>query len=67
MRQLVSLPREDRALAMREGWYMPGGSGGAKRLLKGAREYWMIGYDGPSPQPGSWWPRMMEHAQRYGL
>jgi hypothetical protein len=31
------------------------------------KEYWMIGYDGPRPQPGSWWPRMMEHAQRYGL
>jgi len=66
MRQLVSLPREDRQLAMREDWYTPNGSGGMNRLLEGAREYWMIGYDGPRPQPGSWWPRMMEHAQRYG-
>ena len=38
-----------------------------QRELEGLREYWMIGYDGPRPQPGSWWPRMMEHAQRYGL
>jgi len=38
-----------------------------QRGYDGLREYWMIGYDGPRPQPGSWWPRMMEHAQRYGL
>jgi len=51
---------------MREGWYMPEGTSGMQRLIKGAKEYWMIGYDGPSPTPASAWPRMMEHAQRYG-
>jgi hypothetical protein len=66
MRQIVGLPLEDRELAMREGWYMPEGTSGMQRLIKGAKEYWMIGYDGPSPTPASAWPRMMEHAQRYG-
>lgn len=38
-----------------------------RRENAGRMEYWMIGYDGPSPTPASAWPRMMEHAQRYGL
>lgn len=33
----------------------------------GLKEYWMIGYDGPSPSPPSAWSKIIEHAQRYGL
>lgn len=29
--------------------------------------FWMIGYDGPNPTPQSAWPRIMEHANLYGL
>lgn len=38
-----------------------------KRNREGLSEYWMIGYDGPSPSPPSAWSKIIEYAQRYGL
>jgi len=37
------------------------------RLKTGVREYWMIGYDGPAPRPTNVWPRIIHHAQLFGL
>jgi len=38
-----------------------------RRLKTGVREYWMIGYDGPAPRPTNVWPRIIHHAQLFGL
>lgn len=39
----------------------------ARRLEQGVREYWMIGYDGPSPYPKSAWPTIVDHANVFGF
>ncbi len=31
-----------------------------KRERERWKQRWMIGYDGPSSNPGSWWPRILE-------
>jgi hypothetical protein len=37
------------------------------RTVAGRREYWMIGYDGPSPYVKTSWSLIAEHARIYGL
>lgn len=39
----------------------------AQRLRDGWLAVWMIGYDGPKPYPESAWPRIAEHAIKFGL
>lgn len=38
-----------------------------RRARIGAAEYWMIGYDGPSPHPKTSWELIAEHARIYGM
>jgi hypothetical protein len=37
------------------------------REVEGWAEYWMIGYDGPSPYVKTSWALIAEHARIYGL